>query len=115
MFIDEKILSIDFDDDDKDMKSFTSYIQNYTEKEKIKIANDFEFLANNLLFELEEKKKNNEIQKIKLIQYILKHTKNKYSIQELNSYDYYDIKNIYNEIKKNRNIFQKLFRFMFNL
>jgi len=115
MPLDKKILSIDFDDDDKDYLSFSEYLNEDLERNKNKTANEFNQIADDLLAEIEEKKKIIEIEKDKLITFILKHSKNKYSSYQLKSYSISDVRNIHNEIKNNRNVLSKFFHFMFNL
>jgi RNA:NAD 2'-phosphotransferase (TPT1/KptA family) len=114
MALDKKILSVDADDDDGvDIKSFTLFVQENTNRNKNSIANQFTELGEDLLGEIEEKKQRKETEKQKLIPYILRHDK-KYSQRQLNSYSFEDVKEIRDELK-NKNIFRRIFHFIFNL
>ena len=73
MALDKKILSVDSDDDDVDIKSFSKYLQDDTLRQKNKIANEFQEIGEDLLTEIEKKNLKKEIQKSKYILYILKH------------------------------------------
>jgi RNA:NAD 2'-phosphotransferase (TPT1/KptA family) len=114
ILLDKKILSVDADDDDGvDIKSFTLFVQENTNRNKNSTANQFSELGEDLLGEIEEKKQRKEIEKQKFIPYILKHDK-KYSQRQLNSYSFEDIKEIYNETRNSRPL-RKALRFIFNL
>lgn len=110
----DKILSIDADDDDMDVRLFYKFTEEHTERGKNKTADDIIEIGDSLLAEIEEKNKRKEKQKVVHINYILKHS-DKCSFNELQSYSYEDVRDIYNEIKNNRNVFGKAFRFIFNL
>jgi hypothetical protein len=114
--MDKKILSIDADDDDLDVKSFYKFTEEHSERSKNKTANEFLEIGDKLLAEIEEKNKRREKQKVVFINYILRHS-DRYSFKEneLLSYSYEDVRDIYNQIKDERNVFKKLFRFIFNL
>jgi hypothetical protein len=114
MPIDKNILSIDSDDEDVDLKSFSKYLQDDTLRQKNKIASEFTELGEDLLSEIEEKNRKKESQKIKFVKYIFKYSDN-YTLRQLNSYSFEDVQDIYNEIKNNRNTLRKIFRFIFNL
>jgi len=120
MVEDKKILSIDADDDDLDVKSFYKFTEEHNERSKNKMANELLEIGDRLLAEIEEKNKRMKKQKIVFINYILRHSDryavdDSYSMNELLSYSYEDIRDIYNEVKDERNVFKKLFRFIFNL
>jgi putative lipase involved disintegration of autophagic bodies len=115
MPIDKKILSIDADDDDGvDIRSFTKFVQQNTDRTKNSTANQFNELGEDLLAEIEEKKTRKEFQKQKLISYVLKHNKGIYSERLLKAYSYEDVKDIYDELK-NKNVLRRVFHFVFNL
>lgn len=114
MPIDKKILSIDSDDENVDLKSFSKYLQDDTLRQKNKIATEFTELGEDLLVEIEEKNKKKEEQKKKMVTYILRRT-DKHTIRQLHSYSYMDVLNIYNELKTRGTFLQKVFRFIFNL
>lgn len=117
MAIDEKILSIDADDEEEvDIKSFTIFVEENTKRNKNVIANQFIEIGEDLLIEVEEKKARKEILKDKHIKYIMKHHDGSvYSEKQLKSYSYEDVLNIYNELKTRGTFLQRLFRFIFNL
>ena len=116
MVEDKKILSIDADDDDLYVKSFYKFTEEHSERSKNKIVNEFLEMGDRLLAEIEEKNKRKEKQKIVFINYILRHSDTySYPFNELLSYSYEDVRDIYNQIKDERNVFKKLFRFIFNL
>jgi len=116
MEVDKKILSVDADDEDIDLKTFSKFLHDDTARNKNKVAKEFEEFGEDLLAEIEEKKLRKNIEKNKLILYILKHDKKTtYSQRLLNSYSYEDVQEIYDEIRKNKNVIQKIFHFIFNL
>jgi hypothetical protein len=116
MAIDEKILSIDADDDNKDYEAFDEFLQEHTNRNKNKIASEIELMGGQYLKEIERKKKKEKLRIKKLIPYILKHGDDKYDKEELISYTYKDVEDIYNQIKKERNPFiTKFFHFLFNI
>ena len=116
MALDKKILSVDADDDDGvDIKSFTKFIFENTDRNKNSTAKQFDEIGDDLLYEIEVKKTRKELKKQKFIKYILKHDKDiVYSDRILKSYSYEDVKQIYDELK-NKNIFRRVFHFIFNL
>ncbi len=114
---DEKdILSIDSDDDNLSYLALSKHLTEDTDRKKNLIFNEIELLGDDLLEEIDEKKTIKEIEKDKLIEYILKKSKKKYSLRQLKSYSYEDVKNIFDEVKiENRPFIAKMFRFIFNL
>lgn len=115
MALDKKILSIDFDDDDKNYLAFSEYLEKDTKRKMNQSASDIEKMGKQYLKEIERKKKNQDLIKTKLIPYILKHC-NKYDKEELNSYSFEDIQSIYDELKiQNQSAIIKFFRFIFNI
>lgn len=114
MEFDDKILSIDTDDNDKDYQEFQEFFEKNTDRNKNKIANEFNEIGELLLAEIEEKNRLKNLEKQKFIKYILKKT-NKYSSHLLLSYSYKDVENIYIEIKNRPNLIQKILKFVFNL
>jgi hypothetical protein len=119
MTIDKKILSIDYNDDDKDITAFNEYLETDTVRKKNQTISEIEKMGNFYLKEINKKKKQTELKKTKLIPYIIKHSKGKYDvddIEELNSYSFEDIQDIYNQIKKeNRSTISKYLHFLFNI
>ena len=116
MELDKKILSVDADDDDGvDIKSFTKFIFENTDRTKNSVARQFDEIGQDLLYEIEVKKNEKELKKQKLIKYILKHNRGiVYNDRILKSYSYEDVKKIYNELK-GKSVFRKIFHFIFNL
>jgi hypothetical protein len=114
MPLDKKILSIDADDDGVDIKSFTKFSVDHTEREKNKIAKEFEEIGQDLLDEIEIKKAKQEILKCKYIIYIAKH--DKYTVYpKIETYSFVDVKKIYDELRSKDSMLKKIFRFIFNL
>ena len=114
MALDKKILSIDADDDDDvDVKTFSKFIYDNTEREKNKTANEFTKLGESFLIEVEEKNQRKEKEKKKFVRYILRHSK-KYIKSQLISYSLEDVKDIYDEIRNNRPS-HRIIQFIFNL
>ena len=114
MAVDKDILSIDSDDETIDYLSLERYLKDHTEREKIKLADNITSIGDELISEIDEKQKKQDVIKDKYIKYILKHNK-KYSSRQLNSFLLSDVRDIYDDIKNNRNKLLKLFRFIFNL
>ena len=115
MAIDNNLLSIDSDDDNEDYKAFDEYLTDDTNRKKKKALSEIEEMGNQYLKEIDRKKKDRELKQIKLIPYILRYCKT-YSKEELLSYSFEDVKQIYNEIKvKNRPAIVKFFYFLFNI
>jgi hypothetical protein len=104
---------IDDPDDDIEYLSLSKHLEDNTLRDKNKVANEFIQMGNDLLFEVEEKNAMKEIEKDKLIKYILKHSKTKFYIQQLKTYSYNDVKEIYNDLKDKRNFISKAFHFIF--
>lgn len=112
----KKILSIDFDDSNDGYDEFSKYLNDDTHRKMKKTAVQIEELGELCVNEIERKNKQKAQKSKKLIPYILKKSEDKYTEEELLSYSYEDVKNIYDEIKeKNKSIFIKIFQFLFNL
>ena len=116
MAIDKNILSIDFDDDNENYVAFSEYLEDDTKRKKKKTAHEIEEMGNQFLKEIDKKNKNKSLKSNKLIPYILKHCDEKYSKDELKSYSFEDVQNIYKEIKiEKRPVIIKIFHFLFNI
>ena len=116
MAIDKSILSIDSDDDNKDYKAFSEYLEDDTRRKKNLTAREIQEVADNLVKEIERKKRNQAIKSQKLIPYILRHCDEKYTKEELLGYAYNDVQDIYNEIKfQKQSPIKNFFRFIFNI
>lgn len=115
MAIDEKILSIDTDDDNENYQEFSEFIQEDTERKKKRDAEMINELGDMLVKSVEKKKKVEKLKAEKLIPYILKHS-DSYNKDELTAYSFKDVQDIYDEIKKeHRPFFTKFFHFLFNI
>jgi len=113
--IDKKILSIDFDDDNENYEAFYEYLENDAERKKNNIASEIDKFGEEFLAEIESKKYRQKIKRDEYIKYILKHEKHIYSKDELESYSYEDVFDIYQKVKnKKTSFFVKLFNFIFN-
>ena len=114
MTIDKKILSVDSDDDDIDIKSFSRFLQDDTKRNKAKLANEFQEIGEDLLVEIEIKKSKQEILRNKYIKYIRKYDKNTI-YPKLDNYSFEDVKDIYDKLKNKKNTLSKILRFIFNV
>ena len=117
MTIDKNISSIDADDDDdKDYLAFCEYLNEDTQRKKKLTAREIQRIADNLVKEIERKKRNQSIKSQKLIPYILRHCDEKYTEKELLGYTYNDVQDIYNELKvEKQSILSNILKFIFNL
>jgi hypothetical protein len=116
MAFDKKILSIDSEDDNKDYEAFSEYLKEDTKRKKKLTFKEINNIAENLLQEIERKKRNQALKSQKLISYILRHCDEKYNKEELMGYSYNDVQDIYNELKIEKQSFiSKFFHFIFNL
>ena len=114
MTIDKEILSIEYDDDNENYEQFSKFLNENTNRKKKKTLREFEEMGKEYLKEMDANKNRQIIQKIKLIPYILKYSKDKYSEDDLLSYSLSDVRNIYNEIKReNSSMIFKIFKFIF--
>lgn len=115
MTINKNILSIDSDDDDKNYEAFSEYLEADTRRKKNLTAYEIQGIADNLIKEIEIKKRNKAIKSGKLIPYILKYCNEKYNEEELKSYSFEDVRDIYKEIKtQRRSTIVKIFQFIFS-
>ncbi len=117
MALDKKILSIDSEDDNKDYGVFNEYLEEDTRRKKNKTASFIEEVGEQCLTEIGSKKKRKlQIAYIDYIPYILEYCDGKYTEDELKSYSFEDIQNIYKEIKAERRpAIVKFFHFLFDL
>ena len=111
MAIDREEFKIEPDkDDDMSVLSLSQHIEEDIERKKNKLANEFQELGDNYLTEIDRKKRRKKVKQSKLIPYILKHRKDMHTEEELLSYSYEDIQEIYDEIKaEKRSWLVKLF------
>lgn len=115
MAIDKKMLSIDSEDDNSDIVAFNEFLEQDTERRKLKTISDIEKIGEVLLNEIDKKNRKREIKKQKQIPYILKYSGDKYDIEELNAYSFDDVQQIFNETQKKESTIKKIFHFIFNL
>ena len=105
-------------DENNDMSvlAYNKYLEDDVERKKNKTANEFEEMGSQFLSEMERKKKKKDLKSQKLIPYILKHCGDVYTKEELKSYSYEDVQDIYEEVKKEKKSpILKLFHFVFNI
>lgn len=113
--INDKVLSIDYDDDDENYKGFFEYIVDDTHRKQKKIAKEVDSMGDFFLEEIEKKNKKRGDKKMVYVKYIVRHD-DAYDINELMSYSIHDVIEIYNETKENRHsFFKKIFKFLFNV
>lgn len=113
---DKNILSIDSEDDNENYEAFSQYLNEDTKRKKTHIATEFDKMGERYLKEIDRKKKVQAAKSEKLINYILKHCNGKYDYEELSTYSFQDINDIYTEIKtKRKSPIIKFFHFIFNL
>ena len=111
---DKDILSLD--DELIDYVSLSKHLKEDTDRKKKQTLDEFENMGDRYLKEIEQKNKNKKLKQLKLIPYILKHCDNIYDRDELMSYSFEDVQNIYNEIKAGKkSTILKFFHFIFNI
>lgn len=116
MSFDEKILSIESDDDNENYHQFDEFLTNDTNRKKNSFAKDIDLMGNQFLKEIDRNNNRRNIKKLKLIPYILKYSGSNYTEDELLSYSLDDIRIMYNDLKKeNASTFTKFFKFLFNI
>lgn len=107
-------LSIEYDDDNKDYFALNQFLEEDTNRRKNKLVFDIEENGERYLKEIDRKKKVKHQAKTKYIPYILKHSL--YDEEELLSYSFEDVMDIYKEIKyKNRPWIIKFFDSLFGV
>jgi hypothetical protein len=104
------------DDDLIDYVSLKKHLKEETNRKKQQLSSEFEEMGGRYLQEIERKNKNRELKQVKLIPYILKHRGDIHDRNELMSYSFEDVQNIYNEIKTEKKpAIIKFFHFIFNI
>jgi predicted transcriptional regulator len=112
--INNKILSIDHDDDDMvDYKSFFEFSVEDTQRKQKKLAEEVNEIGDVFLKEIDKRKLSERTRKYKYAKYIVKHNKS-FDINELLTYSIQDVVEIYNTIKEDR-FFRKFLKFIFGL
>lgn len=113
--IDDKVLSIDFDDDNENYKGFLEYVISDTQRKQDKLVRDVNQMGDIYLEEIDRKNKKRNEKKMVYVKYIMNHS-DEYNEDELMSYSMHDVIEIYNTTKENRHsFFKKIFKFLFNL
>lgn len=108
----KEILSIDYDDDNKNLNEFNQFLDDNTQRKKDRDAEQITELGDLLLSEIDHKKSVKEKKKPKLVKYIMSKSDN-HSEVFLYDLDYNDLLDIYNEIKfQNKSFFSRLFDFL---
>jgi len=112
----KNLLSFHHDDDNENYETFSEYLQEETNRKKEKTLTEIEQMGESFLREIENKKKQKDREKVKLISYIIKKSGDIYDIQELYTYSFEDVQQVYDETKKkNKPFLKKFFEFLFNL
>ena len=116
MVIDREKFKIEPDEDDGiSVMSLAKHLDNDAERKKLITANEFEEMGGQFLNEIDKKKKRKSLKKSELIPYILKYRSNDYDKEELFSYSYEDVQEIYDQTKKEKKLaIVKFFNFIFN-
>lgn len=108
--ITENVVSIDYDDDQKNYDEFSKFLENHTNRQKVNFASEIFNMGETYLNEIEHKDKINKKKKKNLIKYIMRKSSDKYREQYLLELSYQDILDIYNDIKE-RSFFRKIINF----
>lgn len=104
------------DDDLIDYMSLNKHLKEDTNRKKQQLLSEFDEMGDKYLQEIERKRKNKELKQLKLIPYILKHRSDIYDKEELMSYSFEDVQDIYDEIRAEKKPFIiKIFHFLFNI
>jgi len=104
------------DDELIEYVSLSKHLKEDTDRKKQQLTSEFEEMGDRYLQEIERKNKNKELKQLKLIPYILKHRGDIHDNDELMSYSFEDVQDIYNEIKANKKpVIVKIFHFLFNI
>ena len=116
MAIDREKFKIEPDEDDgMSVLSLHKHLEEDTDIKKNKTASEFEEMGGGYLKEIEKKKKRKNVKQSKLIPYILRRAGDDYDKEELISYSYEDVLDIYNELKSKKTFIVKFFHFLFNI
>jgi hypothetical protein len=117
MAIDREKFKIEPDEDDgMTVMSLAKHLNEDIERKKITTANEFEEMGERYLKEIDKKQKRKGLKKSEFISYILKYRGDNYDKEELFSYDFKDVQDIYNQTKKEKKfLIVKIFHFLFNI
>ena len=105
-------------DEDNDMSvlAYNQYLEDHTERDRNKVASEFEELGEQFVKQIDKKKKRQKVVQVKLIPYILKHAGDLYDREELEAYHLEDVQKIYDDLKKEKKPWiTKFFNFLFNI
>lgn len=112
---DEKDI-LPLDDELVDYLSLSKHLKEDTERKMKQTSEEFEEMGELYLQEIEQKNKIKELKQLKLISYILKRCGEIYDRDELMSYSFKDVQDIYNDVKKEKKpAIIKFFHFIFNI
>ena len=104
------------DDELVDYVSLSKHLKDDTDRKKKQLSTEFDAMGSQYLQEIERKNKNKELIQLKLIPYILRHRGSIHDKDELMSYSFEDVQDIYDEIKKEKKPgLLKFFHFIFNI
>jgi len=117
MAIDREEFKIEPDEDDgMSALALNTHLEEDTKRKQNVMKSEIEVMGERYLKEIDRKKGRKTQESTKLIPYILKHSNWKYDEEELLSYTYEDVLDIYNEIKvRRRPAIVKFIHFVFNL
>ena len=117
MVIDREEFKIEPDEDDgMSAMALSTHLEEDTQRKQNIMKSEIEEMGERYLKEIDRKKGHKTQESTKLIPYILKHSNGRFDDEELLSYTYEDVLNIYKEIKvQRRPAFVKLIHFVFNL
>lgn len=108
------LLSYNYDDDDKNYNEFSKFLNQHTNREKKKDAEEIFEMGETLLSEIDQKKYINEKKKDVMIKYITSKT-DKYLRSYLKELDIADVIDIHTEIKnENKSFFIKFIDWIFS-
>ena len=103
-------------DDEMSYAALTKHLEEDLERKKKKNASEFEEMGDKFLQEIDRKNKKKDLKRQTLIPYILKYRSDIHDEDELNSYSFEDVQNIYDEIKEEKKSpIIKFFQFIFNI
>jgi len=104
------------DDEMVDYVSLDKHLKDDTDRKKKQLSSEFDEMGGRYIQEIERKSKNKSLLQLKLIPYILKHRGDIHDKEELMSYSFEDVQEIYDEIKKEKKPgILKFFHFIFNI
>lgn len=110
--LNKKILSIDNDDDQKEYNYFKDYLEKDTNRKKNTTAKLIHDMGDHFLDEIMKKKEEHEIEKKILSEYIVNKSKSYLCFDKLMTYDIWEIRRIYDQVKyENRNILLKIIEY----